>query len=342
MLAAGISAHLDAIGGEHGESAGNESTWRVKLGGYLPSVAADWCLEKEPPPVAEQSQEEFVSMDAYLGAELPEESLDVAGQEPAQVEQTSAEYLGRWNRLVSSTNWEKGRIISLWRQALVDSEASVQAYSDEAWARRAGNVSGQHVGRLRRVFERFGQVASEYPGLFWSHFQAALDWEDAEMWLEGAMRSGWSVSQMRQQRWETIGSPPDQQPQDQDVVASEMDEDAAADEDSLPASIGESVGVVQAAEAVDEWESTAEPDAASEAAPFDESAHAADARQAVEPVRPFENLPTLPDDLAEAFEAFKLAIVNHRVSGWQETSCQAVLDALDALKQLALAPVERA
>jgi hypothetical protein len=281
-------------------------------------------------------------MDAHVGEELPEESLDGTASETTQVEQTFAEYLGRWNRLVSSTNWEKGRIIALWRQALIDSGAQVQSYSDEAWARRAGNVSGQHVGRLRRVWERFGQVVGDYPGLFWSHFQAALDWDDAEMWLEGAARSNWSVSQMRQNRWETLGSPPDQQPREQDLIASEMDEDAEATEEPMPDVISESVGVVHAADAEEECDTDDQPAEMEAEAPFEESAVQAQASQPVEPFRLFENLPPLPEDLAEAFEAFKLAIVNHRVSGWQETSCQKVLDALDALKQLALAPVERA
>lgn len=281
-------------------------------------------------------------MDAHVGQQQPEESLDTASTETAQVEQTSAEYLGRWNRLVSSTNWEKGRIIALWRQALIDAGSPVQSYSDESWARRTGNVSGQHVGRLRRVWERFGQAVGDYPGLFWSHFQAALDWEDAEMWLEGAVRSNWSVSQMRDNRWETLGSPPDQKPQDQDVVAEEMDEDADAAEEPMAEAIRESVGVVHAAETEEESYTDDEPDEMQAEAPFDESAAQAEQPQPAEPVRPFENLPPLPEDLAEAFEAFKLAIVNHRVSGWQETSCQTVLDALDALKQLALAPVERA
>ena len=74
--------------------------------------------------------------------------------------------------------------------------------SDEAWSREVGGVSPQHVGRLRRTYERFGAVHKQYPGLYWSHFQAALDWPDAEMYLEGAVQNDWSVSQMRNQRWE--------------------------------------------------------------------------------------------------------------------------------------------
>ncbi len=54
--------------------------------------------------------------------------------------------------------------------------------------------------------------------------------------------------------------------------------------------------------------------------------------------RPFENLPPLPEDLAGAFESFQLAILRHKASGWQETSCDDVLASLDALKTLTLAP----
>ena len=101
----------------------------------------------------------------------------------------------------------EGRIIHEWRTSLVDSQASPTQYSDEAWSRRVGNVSGQHVGRLRRVFERFGGVQPSYANLYWSHFQAALDWNDAEMWLEGAVQNNWSVAQMRSSRWLAMARP---------------------------------------------------------------------------------------------------------------------------------------
>ena len=68
-----------------------------------------------------------------------------------------------------------------------------------------GGVTPQHVGRLRRVFERFGETHDQYAGLYWSHFQAALDWPDAEMYLEGAVQNDWSVAQMRNERWEAMG-----------------------------------------------------------------------------------------------------------------------------------------
>ena len=142
------------------------------------------------------------------------------------------EYLGQWNRLVSTTNWEKGRIILQWRQALLAADAPASDYSDDAWSRRVGNVSSQHVGRLRRVSERFGAVRHDYHGLFWSHFASAIEWQDAEMWLEGAVQNGWSVSQMRYQRWEVLGKPEEQPADDEHAAA--QDEDAAPAENAVP------------------------------------------------------------------------------------------------------------
>ena len=62
----------------------------------------------------------------------------------------------------------------------------------------------------------------------------------------------------------------------------------------------------------------------------------------VELVRPFENLPELPDDLAEAFDTMKLAILRHKTDAWQQIPAADVLRALDALKALVLAPSESA
>ena len=266
-----------------------------------------------------------------------DESLDVGSNDfssadvvDAQFEQTTAPFVGRWNRLVSQTNWEKGRIISAWRQAMADSGAAAGSLTDDAWATRVGGVTPQHVGRLRRVWDRFGSAAKQYAGLFWSHFQAALDWDDAEMWLEGATQNRWSISQMRAQRAESLGAPDDLKPREEDVLQAELDDEPAANvETAYP-------------EPSDE---VFEPDFGDEDAPFDaaptDDAPAAarePADEAAPPVRPFESLPALPPDLNEAFENFKLAIVGRRVGGWQDISRDDMLAVLEALRQLVLAP----
>jgi hypothetical protein len=161
------------------------------------------------------------------------------------VNEASSEFVGRWNRLVSTTNWEKGRIIFEWREALRQAEAAPACYTDDVWSRQVGGVTPQHVGRLRRTYERFGKDFDQYAGLYWSHFHAALDWPDAEMYLEGAVQNGWSVSQMREQRGEAMGGPAEEKPGEADAVAADWDEDAAADFGSVSTTISESLGEVR-------------------------------------------------------------------------------------------------
>jgi hypothetical protein len=243
----------------------------------------------------------------------------------------SSPYVGQWNDVVSTTNWEKGRIISEWRAALERSEAPAAQYSDEAWAQLVGDVTSQHVGRLRRVHQRFGEVHTEYAGLYWSHFQAAIEWPDAEMWLEGALQNGWSIAKMRAERWEVTGeksegeltpietsTPTTQAASPRAEVSDSTEEEASADE---PAP----------------WEEGSESSEVASAKHAEVDSLAAEPR---EKIRPFEQLPELPTDIAEAFEQFKLAILTHKFTGWSEISRSDVLSCLEALKTLAMAPAE--
>lgn len=258
-------------------------------------------------------------------------------EQATQAIEASTEYVGRWNRLISTTNWEKGRIICQWREALQQTDAPAASYTDDAWSRQVGNVTPQHVGRLRRVYERFGEVHEQYDGLYWSHFQAACEWPDAEMYLEGAVQSGWSVSGMRDQRWESLGRPPESKPRDADIVAGELDEDVDIDEaDSPSATISETFGEVHGADDFSDDAEAAEPSDTDEPVALEPAADA----PTVPLLRPFESLPALPTDLNEAFELMKLVILNHKVSGWREIARDDVLAVLESLRQLALAPAE--
>ncbi len=261
-----------------------------------------------------------------------EDSAMSTAESPA-IETASSEYLGRWNRLVSSTNWEKGRIVAEWREALIAAGAAAAACSDEAWSRRVGSVTPQHTGRLRRVYQRFASMRDEYRGLYWSHFQAALDWDDAEMWLEGAVQNGWSIAQMQGERSRTLGA---LVAESVEATAVEVDEDAAAAADLRPANSASMSEAQETADAEVYGADASEVDG--ESVPYD--ATVSYAGDEPPPLRPFENLPALPADLREAFDGFKLAIIHHRVSNWREVSLQDVLATLEALRQLALAPVE--
>jgi hypothetical protein len=258
---------------------------------------------------------------------------------PAVVDEASAPFLGQWNRLVSTTNWEKGRIIHEWRQALIAAAAPASEYADEAWSTRVGNVTGQHVGRLRRVYERFDGIRGDFPSLYWSHFQAALDWDDAEMWLEGAYQSGWSVADMRREREATLGAVIADRPAEESATEP-IDEDAGADDAHTVATIprpSQSGGSNPSRES-DSDAGSAESDAADPPFSDDGSSDAT----AQEPRRPFAHLAEMPDDFGEPYEALKLAIIRHKFAGWQSIARDDVLAALDALRELALAPADGA
>lgn len=171
-------------------------------------------------PVSEADPPDEAAPDVVKPEDQPE--AVEADDELAEVAQP---FIGQWNRLISTTNWEKGRIINQWRQALIDSGADASQYSDEAWAERVGGVTAPHVGRLRRVHDRFASSYETYSGLYWSHFLAALDWDDAPLWLEGAAREGWTVAAMRQQRWQAHGAVQSQRPTSSQIVEVDTDED---------------------------------------------------------------------------------------------------------------------
>jgi len=268
----------------------------------------------------------------------PNQSADEADQVDGELEGTSQPFVGRWNQLVNTTNWEKGRIITQWREALIDRDLPATEYSDEAWAILVGGVTGQHVGRLRRVYQRYGPSYEQYEELFWSHFQAALDWDDAEMWLEGAIRNEWSISQMRGKRWETLGTPPEQQLAETEAdgldVELETTAKPASADGSAASSKSSTVQPIAAEVAAPEETQSSAKASASE---YPASTGTQSPAQTSKRIRLKVDVEKLPDDLAEAFEAFKLAIIAHRRENWSETTPTVVVECLDALRELALA-----
>jgi hypothetical protein len=288
-----------------------------------------------------KSDQEALASDA--AALATQAAPEAAPADESASTEVAGRFVGQWNRLVSTTNWEKGRIICQWREALELAGAAVTDYSDEAWAQLVGGVTSQHVGRLRRVFQKFGATFDQYEGLYWSHFQASLDWDDSEMWLEGAILNNWSVSQMRGKRWETLGQ----------VGEAPAEEAADAMEEGAALSNGESAAATarttatpkaprkSADDDADESESESHADEESSAdsddSPFDVESEEAP-KKAKSRSRLAVDVDDLPADLAEAFEQFKLAIISQRRTGWREIQPSAVIECLDALKELALAP----
>lgn len=260
------------------------------------------------------------------------------------LETASLPFVGQWNLLISTTNWEKGRIILNWRQALQAEDADPGDYADDAWAQRVGGVSGQHVGRLRRVFERFGLVYEQYEGLYWSHFQVAIDWDDAEMWLEGAAQNRWSVSGMRRQRAATLGELEKESDEAKTEDLAEFDEslEAGMGSPDLP-TIGEKTRRVQAGEPESSPDGSEEtPAAVVEPKVPGDDREPADPPVSSEPrsAQQINDISSLPEDLVDAFEAFKMAILRYRAEPWQTCALEDVTNVLMSLHELAMAPVE--
>jgi hypothetical protein len=260
---------------------------------------------------------------------------------PMVADDMAAGFVGRWNKLVSTTNWEKGRIICDWREALLAAGQPVTDYSDEAWAQLVGHVTSQHVGRLRRVYQRFESDYAHYQSLYWSHFQAALDWSDAEMWLEGAIRGDWSVSQMRGQRWEALGTPEDEQAEQASLDAA-VEEETLDEDGAEPVSVANQPGSSGQSGAESPGDSTTSSQTAQvnpkgEDQAADESQEQSSSELSVQATarqRLGVACDDLPDDIAEAFEQFKLAIIAQRREGWQSISREGIIECLDALKEL--------
>jgi hypothetical protein len=220
---------------------------------------------------------------------------------------------------------------------LIATDASITSYSDESWAQQVGAVTSQHVGRLRRVYERFGSHQGSYEGLFWSHFLAAIDWDDAELWLEGASRSRWSVSEMRRMRSDAMVASGAEPSRDEELITSEVDDgfvslvheddqdDASNDAESASGPRAEGPDFGDADEhSDDESDRIQAADAASDQE--DSSAEYAN---------PFADLKDLPPDVADGVEQLKLSIIRHRAAHWTDISQSNLLKAIDALRDFA-------
>jgi hypothetical protein len=279
-------------------------------------------------------------VEASLESNAAIESTPTVAELDPQSQTVTEPFVGQWNNLISQTNWEKGKIITQWRSALIASGASPSMFSDDVWSKQVGAVTSQHVGRLRRVHERFGEEQTSFPGLYWSHFLACIDWDDAEMWLEGAMRSKWSISEMRKMRWEANGGDPKHAPRDEELITSEVDDDYDAltaesetEEDREKDDRIEASGPL--AEGPDFGEEDSEPSNASRGDQEDPGFESDSFDASKDMTNPFASLPNLPPDIADALEQFKLSIVRHRASQWSDISQKGLLDVLDALKMFA-------
>jgi hypothetical protein len=164
------------------------------------------------------------------------------------------------------------------------------------------------------------------------------------MWLEGAYQSGWSVAEMRRKRAETLGAVAGEREAsaaieslgDSATDGERLDEDS--EDDDSPAAAGSRELRSRGAESSDGSDrGTSSSGTTDDFIPFDAD-DSNDEAPPVEPRRPFAQLAELPDDLGEPYEALKVAIIRHKFAAWKEVTLDDVLAAIDALRELALAP----
>ncbi|MDR3181974.1 MAG: hypothetical protein LBT89_03490 [Planctomycetaceae bacterium] len=268
---------------------------------------------------------------------------NITGDAADNSDELSAPHIGQWNRLVSQTNWEKGTCILRWRSDIIAAGLPNTVYSDDAWGRRVG-ISPQHVSRLRRVAERFADTQKNYAGVYWSHFNAALDWDDAELWLEGAVQNGWSVAQMKVQRAETVGALEDLKPRDEDIYVAEIEEDSYYTAESVnrqaPQTIEERTAAIGAADITEGFDAgevklPESPETKPSKKPKKPVAvpGAAENTSTAEALSKLQCL-SLPEEFAEPVESLKLALLNHKAAGWKQVPQQCLADLFDSFKAL--------
>lgn len=111
------------------------------------------------------------------------------------VAETEDELVGRARRSISDCNWTVGECAAQWTKRFA------KGRTDADFAVLVG-LSADQVYQRRRVWETFGDVQGQYPGLRWSHFYVALNWDDAPECLQYAEENGATIAEMK--AWRTV------------------------------------------------------------------------------------------------------------------------------------------
>jgi hypothetical protein len=109
----------------------------------------------------------------------------------AEVEtETESDLVNRAREAISRCHWEIGECADKW------TERYARGRTDADFGALIG-LTGDQVYQRRRVWQQFGELADQFEHLKWSHFYAALNWEDAGDCLKWADDMQATVAQMR-------------------------------------------------------------------------------------------------------------------------------------------------
>lgn len=100
------------------------------------------------------------------------------------------ELVNRAQEAVSHCRWVVGECAAQWTQRYA------RGRTDGDFAILIG-LTGDQVYQRRRVWETFAETRGSFPALKWSHFYAALNWDDAADCLRWAEDTHSTVAEMR-------------------------------------------------------------------------------------------------------------------------------------------------
>lgn len=107
-----------------------------------------------------------------------------------EISETESDLVTRAQSAVSQCNWVVGECASKWTQKYA------RGRTDMDFGMLVG-LSADQVFQRRRVWETFGDVATSYSGLKWSHFYVALNWDDAPECLQWSQENEATVAEMK-------------------------------------------------------------------------------------------------------------------------------------------------
>jgi hypothetical protein len=122
--------------------------------------------------------------------------------------ETEEQLIQRAQRALTLCNWEIGECASKWTQRYA------RGRTDADFGAQIG-LSSDQVYQRRRVWDTFSDVYEQYPALRWSHFYAALNWDDAPECLQWAADMQATVAEMkawrRAQHGEDLSAPAEEE-----------------------------------------------------------------------------------------------------------------------------------
>lgn len=114
----------------------------------------------------------------------------MASPAPTQSSLTEQDLIERAQNALNQCNWVIGECAAQWTKRYA------KGRTDNDFGAKIG-LSGDQVYQRRRVWESFSDVHAEYANVKWSHFYAALNWDDAAECLQWADEMQATVAEMK-------------------------------------------------------------------------------------------------------------------------------------------------